>query len=361
MLDYALYDARTPRRLVFRIATSATSMAENVVLRISDGDCEGWGAACINSVTRETFESLHRDLPAIVQAARDMASLDPEAILPPLARQFAHAPAAMTAFDMAVYDLVSRRENLQLSQYLARQFGSTSRPSVATDNTIFIEPLETTLRQAGQYVAQGFRVLKLKVGLDYEQERIKVVELRKLVGPDIAIYADANQGYTLAQAIEMSRLLADQKYLFFEQPLPKDDLDGLGTLTGKSALPVYADEAARSLDLVARICRQRLANGVNIKLMKFGGIRQGVEALKLAQENGLGLMLGCYGELSLSLAAGMHFAAAFPLVKIVDLDSHFSLIDEPCEGLLLSSGGELYTQGPGLGIKVRVEKMEQVP
>lgn len=359
MLRYRLYDARTPRRIVFRIATSATSLAENVLLRISDGAAEGWGAACVNSVTGETFESIHQSLPVIVDAANQIGSTDPQHVLPQLAQQFATtAPAALTAFDTALYDLASRRQNLPLCQYLARQFGSTPRRSVATDNTIFIEPLDVTLRLAAEHLAAGFRVIKLKVGLDYELERQKVVALRKLAGPDVAIYADANQGYGVAQGLDMAKLLAEQKYLFFEQPVDKNDLDGLQAVAAGSPLPIYADEAARTLELAGRICREKIAGGLNIKLTKFGGIRQGIEVLRLAAEHGLETMVGCYGELSLSLAAAAHFAMAFPRVKVADLDSHFTLIDEPCSGLLLAKGGRLHTQGAGLGIEVRIDKLQ---
>lgn len=376
ILTYSIHDCRIPRKMTFRIATSTSALAENVLLRISDGTHEGWGAACVNSVTAETFDTLHRDLPAVVGAALGMIERgmgvpplrgegvspapDPDIILPALAAQFPNAPAARMAFDTALYDLLSRREGLPLYQDLARRYDSTPADAVITDNTIYIEPLDVTLALARDYLAAGFRVIKLKVGLDAAEDRRKIVELRKLVGPGIGLYADANQGYTVPQALEIARVLAEQKYLFFEQPVDKDDLAGLKQVSDAAPLPVYADEAVRTLGLARRICTEKIAGGVNIKLTKFGGIRCGLEVLRLAMAAGREMMVGCYGEMSVSVAAGVHFARAFPHIRMVDLDSHFSLIDEPASGLLLGKGGRLYTQGPGLGITVQAERLTPV-
>ena len=137
-----------------------------------------------------------------------------------------------------------------------------------------------------------------------------------------------------------------------EQPVDRGDLAALGEVTRQAAVPVFADEAAKGLPLAARICREQLAHGLNIKLMKFGGIRQAVEIVRLAETHRLDLMVGCYNELSLLIAAGLHLAQAFPAIRHLDLDGHLMLRDEPCCGVTLAAGGLLSTNGPGLGVDV---------
>lgn len=351
--SYAAFVVDSPLKSVFRITGLATEVAKNVLLRLDDGRHVGWGAACVNNVTGESAAQIVQSLDAILAAAAAAGSTDPEVLLPALAARFADsAPAALTAFDSALYDLASRRAGLPLCQYLARQFGTTPRKTAATDNTIGIEPLDTTLAMARQYLASGFRIIKLKIGEDFDADMERVRQLRTCVGPDIGILADANQGYSVAQAVACTQVLRECNYLYLEQPVARGDLAALAEVTRQAALPVFADEAAKGIPLVARICREKMAHGLNIKLMKFGGIRQAVEIVRLAEEHGLDLMVGCYNELSLSIAAGLHFALAFPAVRHLDLDSHLMLRHEPCRGIRLAAGGLLSTDGPGLGITV---------
>jgi L-alanine-DL-glutamate epimerase-like enolase superfamily enzyme len=350
---HTTYIVESPLKAVFRIANLASPSTHNVLLRLDDGEAVGWGAACVNNVTGETASQIAGALDAVVAAAAARGGTDPEAILPTLgARLAAQAPAALTAFDMALYDLASRRAGLPLYQYLARQFGTTPRESIVTDNTIGIEPLGQTLAIARRHLADGFRTLKLKIGEDFSADMERVRRLRDLAGPDIGILADANQGYTVEQAVACTEVLRECGYLYLEQPVARDDLAALAEVTRRAAVPIFADEAAKGLPLATRICRERLAHGLNIKLMKLGGIRQAVEVVRLAREHGLDLMVGCYNELSLSIAAGLHFALAFPAVRYADLDSHLMLRHEPCRGVQLGAGGQLRTAGPGLGITV---------
>ena len=258
----ATYIVESPLKTVFRITGLATVTAKNVFLRLDDGRHVGWGAACVNNVTGESAAQIVQSLDAIVAAAAAHGASEPEELLPALAARFADsAPAALTAFDSALYDLASRRAGLPLCQYLARQFGTTARAAAATDNTIGIEPLDTTLALARQYVSAGFRIIKLKIGEDYETDMERVRQLRACVGPDIGILADANQGYSVAQAVVCTRVLRECNYLYLEQPVARGDLTALGEVTRQAAVPIFADEAAKGIPLVARICREKMAHG----------------------------------------------------------------------------------------------------
>jgi L-alanine-DL-glutamate epimerase-like enolase superfamily enzyme len=351
MFDYDIYPVRLRRKRIFRIATGASTYVDDVLLRIRHEGIVGWGAACRNNVTGETRESIARDLKLIADFTRSTNSLDPDEILPAVLEQFADSPAAVAAFDIALYDLTARKANRSLCTYLADSCRGSVRASIATDNTIGIDTLEVTLELAKAYVDAGFRAIKLKIGMDLEADLMKIADLRRCVGPDVRLLADGNQGYDVEQALTCCQQLRKHDYMLFEQPVDMHDLDALGEVTRRSEVPVYADEAARGVAVAEQICRRKLAHGINIKLMKFGGLHPALRVVRMAEQAGLNLMVGCYGETSVSLAAALHLALAFPHVQHADLDSHLTLTSEPCSSLQLAHG-LLTADGPGLGIDV---------
>jgi L-alanine-DL-glutamate epimerase-like enolase superfamily enzyme len=335
----------------FVITTSRQDDTKVTVYTLSDGQHTGIGAGVANNVTLETQESMAVALEQISQAAVEMGSTDPEELLPALAKRFAASPSAMMAFDGAIYDLAGRKAGLSVGDYLSRQFGTSNvRQTIATDHTIGFGTWDFIERSAREYVQRGFRILKLKIGGNFDEDFKTLSRLRQLVGPDIGILADANQGFSVQQALKIADEMHKNNYLFLEQPTPKDDLPAMAEVTRHSPVPIFADEAVRTLELARRICGQKMAHGINIKLAKFGGIRQGIEAVKLAEASDMDVMVGCYTEVSPSLAAGMHFARAFARVRYADIDGNQLMLNEPFAGLDLKQG-LLQTEGPGLGIR----------
>ena len=336
------------RRGTFRIATSSSDYEENTVVRIASGDEFGIGSASPSDVTHETRGSIEVFL---TSASRDLVGADDGDIAYIHGRLDALAPgntSAKAAVDMAVYDLLSRREGVPLYEYL----GGRGPGRMLTDMTIGIEDEEETVRKAVEHVANGFRALKLKVGLDLEEDVRRIERARDAVGSGIEFRVDANQGYTVEEAVDFCERMHTLGVVLVEQPVDAEDFEGLKAVRDRSRVPIMADECLKSLDDARKVASMHAADIINIKLMKSAGIYEALMIDRFSKEAGITTMIGCMGEIQVSIAAGLHFALSSDNLRYVDLDSHFSMIDDPSSGLGFEDGYLVTSGRPGLGIDV---------
>ncbi|MBD3180083.1 MAG: dipeptide epimerase, partial [Candidatus Latescibacteria bacterium] len=224
------------------------------------------------------------------------------------------------------------------------------RDRIKTSITIGIMSRDETLQKAREYVGMGFSSLKLKGGREVEEDIEKVLEVRKVVGDGIELRFDANQGYTFEQSMRFVEMTAGAGLELLEQPTPRGHPGLLGRVTGQVQLPVMADESLMNLRDAFRLVKSDLADMVNIKLMKAGGIMEALQINSVARSAGLEVMVGCMDEPALAIAAGLHFALSRPNVAYADLDGHLGLIGDPTDGAVLLKDGVLMPTGkPGLG------------
>lgn len=334
------------RRCTFRIATGSSDMAENVVVKVVAGDDSGVGSASPSDVTHETVGSVEAFL---AKVPRKIVGTD-ETDLSGLHRRLdAIAPgntSAKAAVDMAVYDLLSRREKKPLYKYL----GGSRGDSVLTDMTIGIESKEVTVQRALKHYKEGFRALKVKVGLDLGDDVRRVAAVRDAVGPMVQLRVDGNQGYTVEEAVAFCQEMKTLDVVLVEQPVKAEDYAGLKRVKERSPVPIMADECVKDVADAKRVIKDRAVDLINIKLMKSAGIHDAITINRLAAEAGIGTMVGCMGEIQLSIAAGLHFVLSSDNVRFADLDSHFNIIDDPSSGLEFTDGRLHAPSGPGLGI-----------
>jgi len=332
----------------YKIAYETVGSCENVFLKIiSDTGLIGYGCATPDlEITHETAQdvvrSIERDLKPLLLGE-----------LPFQRARFNHLLKMETAsrsscrcmMDIALCDLYSRKAQLPLYQFLGG-----FRHKIATSITIGILPLDETLDKAMGYLRQGFRVLKLKGGLNMEEDVEKVSKLREQFGTAFDLRFDANQGYTIAQSIEFIEKTRNARIEIFEQPTPTGDSEAMAEVTQSVHVPVMADESLRSLKDAFHITQNELANMVNIKIQKVGGILESEHINSLAKGAGMEVMVGCLDESSLGIAAGLHFALSRPNIKFADLDGHLDLQDDPVKGLFkIEEGFMIPSQEPGLG------------
>jgi L-alanine-DL-glutamate epimerase-like enolase superfamily enzyme len=341
-----------PLKVPYAVAYETVEKTTNVFLRLeTDGALVGYGCAAPDEVvTRETPESVLAALTGEGEAAVVGAeALRRTPILEGLHPWTSAHPSALAALDMALHDLLGKAAGLPLWKVLGGY-----RDSMETSVTIGILPQRETVEAARRFAVQGFRCLKIKGGRDADSDAERVIKVREAVGGGAELRFDANQGYSVEQAKRFVRLSAAAKIELFEQPTARDRLDHLGEVTEHVKVPVMADESLMSLVDAFHLAQEELADMVNVKLMKVGGIAEAVQIDAVARSARLETMVGCMDEAALAVAAGLHFALARPNVRYADLDGHLDLEGDPSAGAVTLRGGTLYpSKLPGLGWEPR--------
>jgi len=332
----------------YTIAYDTIDTVQNVILRIETSQgLVGYGCAAPDEhVTSETPEgNLKAIQDVVIPVLKGADPFRSTKLMEGLKRKISQQPSALAAVDMALYDILGKFADLPVWKLLGG-----FRDRIKTSVTIGILSEAETVKRATDWIAQGFKCLKLKGGKEVESDIVRVIKTRESIGKNIELRFDANQGYTLDQSIYFVEKTKKAKLEFLEQPTPKGEPDLLGRVTSNVPIPVMADESLLSLSDIFQMARGKLADMVNIKLMKVGGIAEALQISSVAQSAGLEVMVGCMDESALSIAAGLHFALACPHVCYADLDGHIGLKNDPFAGSVILRNGILYPNDlPGLG------------
>lgn len=336
----------------FVTALRRTEAADTVVVEIEDGDGRvGYGEA--PAVWRVTGESLDGARACIDgPLASVVVGRDPDDLVP-LLRGVADAvvanAGAKAAVDVALHDLSARRRGLSLPVFLGAR-----RHAVATDVTLPVADAVALPDVARDRVAEGFTVLKMKVGTDATADIDRVRTVREAVGDAVAIRLDANQGWTPRQAVTVIGALEDARLgvEFVEQPVAAADVDGLAWVTDRVATPIMADESLHSPRDLVGLIRCRAVDMINVKLAKCGGIHHARTLLELARAHGVGTVVGSMMETHIGIGAAASLVAAYETSVVNDLDAAWWAAESPyIGGPRYEKATVVLPDAPGLGIE----------
>lgn len=262
--------------------------------------------------------------------------------------RFPKNPGARAALDIALHDAFTRYLDVPLVKFLGQKI-----QSMPTSNTIGIKNVEDTLREAEDYGKQGFRILKVKLGKDLEEDIERMVKLRERFGSQFTLRIDANQGYTPQQTIAFFQRTRHLKIELIEQPLPAKAVDEMKQLPDEIRQVIAADESLINPSDAFRLVQTPRASGIfNIKLMKCGGITPGLRIADVAALAGVELFWGCNDESIVSITAALHAAFACGHTRYIDLDGSLDLgRDEVRGGFILKDGVMYCSELPGLGVE----------
>jgi len=333
----------------FRISQGTSTVARNVIVKIStDNAVVGWGESSPSQrVTRENADTVIAALDKIGPALLGNHPLRIEKNNELMDSVVEGNPAAKAAVDIAMHDMLGRETGKPLYLLMGGY-----RREVLTDLTLSIKPPPEMADDAARAVRQGFRALKVKIGIDPEEDVKRVEMIRERVGNAIQIRVDANQGYTPEQAIKVLSKIHRFDIEFVEQPVAADDVKGLSQVRKNSQVPVMADESVHSPEDALRLVEAKAVDLINIKLMKCGGLVKGRKIAEIAEAAGVKCMVGCMSECAFGIAAAVHLAAAIRNIQYADLDSDYLLKDRLVreETLEIRNSMRVLSEEPGLGI-----------
>ncbi len=322
----------------FTISRATIDVNHNVLVEIEADGVVGRGEAEPTAFYDETPDSAVAALEGFDPAPLAGIETDTpvEEIVAECADRLAGAQSVLAALDAALWDIRGK----QSGEPVWRLLGAPAECRVPTSYTIGIAEPDAMAEIAAQ-VADRYRILKIKVGGERDLECLAAIRQ----ATDLPIRVDANAAWTGEEAVRNIEAMAPFAIELVEQPCAREDLDGLRRAREASPVPVIADESCHTADDVDRLAG--VVDGVNIKLVKSGGLCEAVRIVQKAQELGLMLMVGCMTSSSLAITTAAHIAG---WMDFIDLDGNLLLADDPFAGATVEEGTLRIPNAPGLGV-----------
>ena len=335
----------------FIVATGQLNVANNAFVRLTlhDGTIGYGEIAPFPAITGENRTGSLKKARILGAHLLGQSALHYQRLGRELSELAPDAPAARCGLETALLDALTRALHVPLWAL----WGGADVRARETDITIPITSLERTLDVAQQWYARGFRLFKIKVGHDVDDDICRVEALHHHCA-GVAFVIDPNQGYTREEAAALINGVKrfGGTLLLLEQPLARDDLEGHAKLRRDFDIPVAADESAQSLRDLQAVIEHRAADYVNVKITK-SGLLEGILMATVAKAAGLGVMLGGMVETRVAMGCSYGLAMGLGSCPVLDLDTPLLLETDPIDGGYTYDGPLLQPwHGPGLDLDI---------
>jgi L-alanine-DL-glutamate epimerase-like enolase superfamily enzyme len=337
MIQLITHQFELPLRHVFSISRESTSIQPTLVVELTDGLHRGFGEATTNKYYGATIPLMRAALAEAADIVERSAPLDPAKLWEQTWPMLSDNPFAQCALDQAATDLWGKQRGAPVYKLWGLSIDRVPRSNF----TIGIDTIEVMVKKLLEM--PGWPIYKIKLGTKYDIDIVR--ELRKHT--DAVFRVDANCGWNADEAIANSRELAQLNVEFVEQPLPADDWAGAKRLYRESALPIVADESCISESDVDRCVGH--FHGVNVKLVKCGGLTPAKRMVTRARELGMKAMVGCMTESTVGISA---IAQLLPLLDYVDMDGAALLASDIATGVKVDRGTCIYPSVNGTGAQL---------
>lgn len=350
-----------PLKKPMRMAGVRITHAENLIVRIeTNTGIVGWGeSASAPTMTGDLVTGMVcavEKLFAPLVLGRSLS--DRNIIMYDIDRAAIRNTGAKCAVDCALYDALGKAVGLPVYELLGGLKRKELRPMFLLGN----DKIEDDLIEAKQKMADGIRFFKIKIGVKSVSDEIKSTKkLREILGPEVSICADGNMGLNSEGILQYVKGVENENLLFLEQPLRNENLQGMAVVASKIGVPICADESVGSSADIMALRRSRAASGVNLKIIKFGGISQVVHASHICQEIGFSINLACKVAES-SIAAAAISNLGFVLSNLdwgISMTNHY-LSDDLVNTPIFPANGVISVNSiPGLGVDVDEAKIRR--
>ncbi|MFC1814477.1 mandelate racemase/muconate lactonizing enzyme family protein [Thermodesulfobacteriota bacterium] len=348
----------TPRVLPYkekgwRIATGPIEAARTVFVRIiTDDDIigEGYTSAGAPFISGESIASIvnvTEDVFSKLLVGRD--PYDIEAIMQELDKAVYMNYRAKAGIDLALHDLVGKSLEIPVQNLL----GSSQRQSIPVMRLIGLKEPKAMAADAQALADQGYMAFKVKIGEDTDSDIKRVEAIRKAISSESTITVDMNGAYQPKEAVELIKALTQYDVALVEQPVKRDNIEGLVFVRQRVPIPIEVDESVISLADTARIAKLGAADFISVKLLKMGGIHKAKKIAAVCEAFGLGCVVGTTpGSQLIDIANGHFFLSTANVWWAAEIGEFVRMKDDPVSGATLKDGCLELPEGPGFGVEV---------
>lgn len=323
-------------RHTFTIARGSSDVVRVIVVELSHDGIIGYGECSPSLYHGQSPETVISDLESLSDWLASRDPVDYRLLLDEAALRLGNNLQALCALDLALHDWIGKRHSLPLWKL----WGLSDKCIPPTCYTLGLDAVPKMIEKLHEF--SRFPIFKIKLGRDGDMEIVRAIRRET----SAILRVDANTGWTPEETIEKSHELKSLDVEYIEQPLPPDRNDEMEEVRAKSALPIIADESSVRPEDIPNL-RGRF-DGINIKLVKCGGLQPALRMIALARTYGMKVMIGCMIESSCCCTAAAHLGS---LADYLDLDGPLLIAQDPFRGMTILDGAIHLPSTPGLGVE----------